>query len=151
MELVECRILVEAVGFLVPVGMANIAPKEPNCYELLGLAMWPARSAGPTDIAKVYRAQAGRVQPDVNKDKQHSHVLFVELQVAYETVASVSGRRVYDLHAPQQFARTCKARLQQELLKLAIGVFVRLAVAWTFTSSQETARYPNNPEAPTSA
>ena len=126
-QFIARRNLLGAVAFLVSVGIADIVPKEPNYYELLGLGTWQT-TAGRTEIAKAYRAQAGRLHPDVNPaDKQHSHERFVQLQVAYETLSSASARRLYDLHGPQHSPE------QEELLKLAIGVVVRLAVAWIFT------------------
>ena len=63
-----------------------------NHYEVLGLP----RSSTPAQVKKRYRELVRKFHPDVAKDKETSHRLFIQINEAYEVLRDPSRRKAYD-------------------------------------------------------
>lgn len=63
-----------------------------NYYEILGLS----RGATPAQIKKRYKELVRKYHPDVAKDKNTAHRLFIQINEAYQTLGDPGSRRAYD-------------------------------------------------------
>jgi curved DNA-binding protein CbpA len=66
-------------------------------YEFLGVA----RTAGPDEIVKAYRAKARLLHPDVNKSP-NAHTEFKQLSEAYTTLIDPNKRAIYNAKLPPE-------------------------------------------------
>ena len=63
-----------------------------NHYEILGLP----RNATPAQIKKKYREMVRKFHPDVAKDKDTAHRLFLQINESYEVLSDPARRKAYD-------------------------------------------------------
>ena len=71
-------------------------------YEVLGLP----RDATIALIKRRYKQLVRKYHPDVAKDKETAHRLFLQIQEAYEVLCDISKRRAYDATLTSQAARS---------------------------------------------
>ena len=63
-----------------------------NHYEVLGLP----RGSSPAQVKRRYRELVRKFHPDVAKDKETSHRLFIQINEAYEVLNDPARRKAYD-------------------------------------------------------
>lgn len=73
-----------------------------NHYEVLGLP----RDATLVQIKRRYRELARKYHPDVARDKELAHRLFIQITEAYNTLSDPDRRRAYDLGLQSEPAYT---------------------------------------------